>query len=136
PGGAAARPTAAQAARLRAWNALDWALYAHLNRSFWRRAEAFGAARLRDEAARLRGRRAALARRCLRGGGPVPARSVPDGRLRPFQPPGGGARILGYALRDGLPPAERERCARMATPELQYKDVLDRRQFGGNATAG
>ncbi|NXS50404.1 G3ST4 sulfotransferase, partial [Balaeniceps rex] len=128
--GAGPRVSPAQAARLRQWNHLDWALYAHLNRSFWRRAEAFGATRLREEVARLRHRRAALARRCLRGGGPLPAGAIADGRLRPFQPPG-RAQILGYALRDGLPPAERERCARLATPELQYKDILDRRQFGG-----
>ncbi|KAF1399607.1 Galactose-3-O-sulfotransferase 4, partial [Spheniscus magellanicus] len=85
---------------------------------------------LREEVSRLRQRRTALARRCLRGGGPLPARAIPDSRLRPFQPPG-RAQILGYALRAGLPPAERERCARLATPELQYKDILDRRQFGG-----
>ncbi|NWH73821.1 G3ST2 sulfotransferase, partial [Piaya cayana] len=48
------RVSPAQAARLRAWNGLDWALYAHLNRTFWRRVEAFGAARLRREASRLR----------------------------------------------------------------------------------
>ncbi|NXT26488.1 G3ST4 sulfotransferase, partial [Syrrhaptes paradoxus] len=119
-----------QAERLRAWNHLDWALYAHLNRSFWRRAEAFGTERLREEVTRLRRRRHALARRCFRGGGPLPARAIADGRLRPFQPPG-RAQILGYALREGLPPAERELCARLATPELQYKDILDRRQFGG-----
>ncbi|NWZ60645.1 G3ST4 sulfotransferase, partial [Haliaeetus albicilla] len=130
PAGDGPRVSPAQAARLRAWNSLDWALYAHLNRSFWRRAEAFGAARLREEVARLRQRRAALARHCLQGGGPLPARAIPDGRLRPFQPPG-RAQILGYALRAGLPPTERERCARLATPELQYKDILDRRQFGG-----
>ncbi|XP_064293748.1 galactose-3-O-sulfotransferase 4 [Phalacrocorax carbo] len=134
PAGDGPRVSPAQAARLRAWNSLDWALYAHLNRSFWRRAEAFGAARLREEVARLRQHRSALARRCLRGGGPLPARAIPDGRLRPFQPPG-RAQILGYALRAGLPPEERERCARLATPELQYKDILDRRQFGwGNAS--
>ncbi|NXK15847.1 G3ST4 sulfotransferase, partial [Herpetotheres cachinnans] len=130
PNGETPRVTPAQAARLRAWNGLDWALYAHLNRSFWRRAEAFGTTRLREEVARLRQRRATLARRCLRGGGPLPARAIADGRLRPFQPPG-RAQILGYALRAGLPPGERERCARLATPELQYKDILDRRQFGG-----
>ncbi|KAM6360763.1 galactose-3-O-sulfotransferase 4 [Pluvialis apricaria] len=130
PAGDGPRVSPAQAARLRAWNGLDWALYAHLNRSFWRRAEAFGAARLRREVARLRQRRHALAQRCLRGGGPLPARAIADGRLRPFQPPG-RAQILGYALRAGLPPAEREHCARLATPELQYKDILDRRQFGG-----
>ncbi|NWW57293.1 G3ST4 sulfotransferase, partial [Ifrita kowaldi] len=43
-----------QIRRLRAWNSLDWALYSHLNRSFWRKAEEFGIARLRDEVARLR----------------------------------------------------------------------------------
>ncbi|NXJ58640.1 G3ST4 sulfotransferase, partial [Spizaetus tyrannus] len=130
PAGDGPRVSPAQAARLRAWNSLDWALYTHLNRSFWRRAEAFGAARLREEVARLRQRRTALAHHCLQGGGPLPARAIPDGRLRPFQPPG-RAQILGYALRAGLPPTERERCARLATPELQYKDILDRRQFGG-----
>ncbi|NXN22775.1 G3ST2 sulfotransferase, partial [Nycticryphes semicollaris] len=127
--GGAPRVSPTQAARLRAWNNLDWALYAHLNRSFWRRAEAFGATRLQQEVARLRQHRHDLARRCLRGGGPLPARAIADGRLRPFQPPG-RAEILGYALRAGLPPAERERCARLATPELQYKDILDRWQFG------
>ncbi|XP_053908731.1 galactose-3-O-sulfotransferase 4 [Cuculus canorus] len=129
------RVSPAQAARLRAWNGLDWALYTHLNRSFWRRAEAFGAARLRREVARLRQRRDGLARRCLRGGGPLPARAIADGRLRPFQPPG-RAQIAGYALRTGLPPADAERCARLATPELQYKDILDRRQFGAAAGNG
>ncbi|NXX23775.1 G3ST4 sulfotransferase, partial [Podargus strigoides] len=124
------RVSPAQAARLREWNGLDWALYAHLNRSFWRRVEAFGAARLRDEVTRLRRRRDAVARRCLRGGGPLPASAIGDKRLRPFQPPG-MARILGYALKAGLAPEEREGCARLVTPELQYKDILDRRQFGG-----
>ncbi|NXX46946.1 G3ST4 sulfotransferase, partial [Tricholaema leucomelas] len=132
PPGATPRVSPAQAERLRAWNDLDWALYTHLNRTFWRRAEAFGAARLREEVTRLRQRRAAMARRCLQGGGPLPARAIADGRLRPFQPPG-RAQILGYALRAGLGPAERELCARLATPELQYKDILDRRQFGSGS---
>ncbi|NXX86958.1 G3ST4 sulfotransferase, partial [Urocolius indicus] len=119
-----------QVHHLRSWNKLDWALYTHLNRSFWRKVEAFGSSRLQREVSKLRQLRAALARRCLQGGGPLPAKSISDRRLRPFQP-AGRAQILGYALRDGLSPAERERCARLATPELQYKDILDRRQFGG-----
>ncbi|NXJ31114.1 G3ST4 sulfotransferase, partial [Dicrurus megarhynchus] len=118
-----------QKRRLRAWNSLDWALYSHLNRSFWRKAEEFGLARLREEVARLRQRREFLAGRCLKGGGPVPAQAIPDGNLRPFQPPGGG-KILGFALREGLGEEERELCSRMAMPELQYKDLLERRQFG------
>ncbi|NXB23481.1 G3ST2 sulfotransferase, partial [Rhagologus leucostigma] len=48
------RPSRWRARRLRAWNSLDWELYSHLNRSFWRKAERFGLARLRDEVARLR----------------------------------------------------------------------------------
>ncbi|NWW06351.1 G3ST4 sulfotransferase, partial [Oreocharis arfaki] len=40
--------------RFRAWNSLDWALYSHLNRSFWRRAEKFGLSRLRREVSQLR----------------------------------------------------------------------------------
>ncbi|NWW29221.1 G3ST4 sulfotransferase, partial [Falcunculus frontatus] len=116
--------------RLRAWNSLDWALYSHLNRSFWRKAEKFGIRRLRDEVSQLRQRREFLAGMCLRGGGPVPAQAIPDGNLRPFQPPGGG-KILGFALRDGLGEEERELCSRMAMPELRYKDLLEQKQFGG-----
>ncbi|NXM42928.1 G3ST4 sulfotransferase, partial [Gymnorhina tibicen] len=121
--------------RLRAWNSLDWALYAHLNRSFWRKAEEFGMERLRREVSQLRGRREFLAGKCLKGGGPVPAQAIPDGNLRPFQPPGGG-RILGFALKEGLGKEERELCERMAMPELQYKDLLERRQFGNGSGAG
>ncbi|NWI35451.1 G3ST4 sulfotransferase, partial [Picathartes gymnocephalus] len=119
----------AQIRRLRAWNSLDWALYSHFNRSFWREAEKFGISRLRREVAEIRRRREFLAGRCLRGGGPVPAQAIPDGNLRPFQPPGGG-KILGFALQEGLGKEERELCGRMALPELPYKDLLEREQFG------
>ncbi|NWH89703.1 G3ST4 sulfotransferase, partial [Aegithalos caudatus] len=114
---------------LRAWNSLDWALYSHFNRTFWRQAREFGLERLRAEAAELRRRRRLLAGKCLRGGGPVPAGNIPEGNLRPFQPPGGG-KILGFALKEGLRERDREMCARMAMPELPYKDLLERRQFG------
>ncbi|NXX27274.1 G3ST4 sulfotransferase, partial [Nicator chloris] len=127
---AAARPPSAERSRrLRAWNSLDWELYSHFNRSFWRQARQFGLARLSREAAEIRRRRQELAGKCLRGGGPVPAQAIPDGSLRPFQPPG-GEKILGFALKDGLGRRERELCGRMALPELPYKDLLERRQFG------
>ncbi|NWI84283.1 G3ST4 sulfotransferase, partial [Dryoscopus gambensis] len=48
------RTSRSQIRRLRAWNSLDWALYSHLNRSFWRKAEEFGLERLRREVAELR----------------------------------------------------------------------------------
>ncbi|NXS12774.1 G3ST4 sulfotransferase, partial [Neodrepanis coruscans] len=100
-----------RAQKLRAWNRLDWELYRHLNGSFWKRAEAFGIPRLRREVRRLRERREGLAKMCLKGGGPLPARDIPEGRFRPFQPPGGGD-VLGFALREGLEPPERELCVR------------------------
>uniref|UniRef100_A0A8C3Y571 G3ST4 sulfotransferase n=1 Tax=Catharus ustulatus TaxID=91951 RepID=A0A8C3Y571_CATUS len=125
----------AQIRRLRAWNSLDWALYSHFNRTFWRQAEEFGLERLSREVAEIRRRRRFLAGKCLRGGGPVPAQAIPDGNLRPFQPPGGG-KILGFALKEGLGEEERELCGRLAMPELPYKDLLERRQFGAqNGTA-
>ncbi|NXC27160.1 G3ST4 sulfotransferase, partial [Campylorhamphus procurvoides] len=109
---------------------LDWALYRHARRRFWAQAKAFGLPRLRREVSELRRRRRGLARLCLQGGGPVPGGDVPERSLRPFQPPG-AATVMGFALRPGLGPEERERCERMAMPELQYKDLLERRQFGG-----
>ncbi|NXN88946.1 G3ST4 sulfotransferase, partial [Bombycilla garrulus] len=118
-----------QIRQLRRWNALDWALYSHFNRSFLRAAEEFGAERLREEAAALRERRKVLAALCLRGGRPVRGADIAERSLRPFQPPGGGE-IMGFELREGLSGKDREMCGRMALPELPYKDLLERRQFG------
>ncbi|NWV59343.1 G3ST4 sulfotransferase, partial [Malurus elegans] len=129
------RISADQRRRLRAWNSLDWALYSHFNRSFWAKAEKFGVARLREEARELRERRRVLAGKCLKGGGPVPPKSIAAAELRPFQPPGGDS-ILGFALREGLQGEERRRCGRMAMPELPYKDLLERAQFGTNGSDG
>uniref|UniRef100_A0A8C8VJ10 Galactose-3-O-sulfotransferase 4 n=1 Tax=Pelusios castaneus TaxID=367368 RepID=A0A8C8VJ10_9SAUR len=121
-----------QTAQLRAWNALDWQMYVHFNQSFWRHVEAFGPDRLRAEVARLRARRQALAEHCLQGGGPVDAANIADERIRPFQ--FGQVPILGYALRPGLGPPDQQLCTRLITPELQYKDMLDARQFGSNGS--
>ncbi|NXR83460.1 G3ST4 sulfotransferase, partial [Pycnonotus jocosus] len=43
-----------QRRRLRVWNSLDWALYSHFNRSFWRHAREFGMERLGKEVEELR----------------------------------------------------------------------------------
>lgn len=115
------------AARLRAWNYLDWHLYTHFNRTFWARVEHFGYGRMAQEIAMLRKRQAQLMQRCLQGGGPLEPGHIADERIRPFQ--FGQAPILGYALRPGLAPRDQEVCQRMVTPELQYKDILDAKQF-------
>ncbi|XP_044528294.1 galactose-3-O-sulfotransferase 4 [Gracilinanus agilis] len=114
-------------ARARAWNNLDWALYVHFNHSLWDRADRYGRVRLASAVAKLRARRSALASRCLLGGGAVDPSQIADLQLRPFQ---FGARgVLGYVLRKGLTRQDQEECERLATPELQYKDKLDAKQF-------
>ncbi|XP_053121405.1 galactose-3-O-sulfotransferase 4 [Hemicordylus capensis] len=115
------------AARLRAWNSLDWHLYVHFNRTFWARVEHFGRARMAQEVAALQKRRVELEQHCLQGGGPLEPGHIADERIRPFQ--FGQVPILGYALRPSLAPGDQALCQRMVTPELQYKDLLDAQQF-------
>nr|XP_044998710.1 galactose-3-O-sulfotransferase 4 isoform X2 [Jaculus jaculus]XP_044998711.1 galactose-3-O-sulfotransferase 4 isoform X2 [Jaculus jaculus]XP_044998712.1 galactose-3-O-sulfotransferase 4 isoform X2 [Jaculus jaculus] len=114
-------------ARARAWNNLDWALYIHFNRSLWARIEQFGHRRLQRAVAELRARRAALAKHCLVGGEALDPKYITNHRLRPFQ--FGSTKVLGYVIQSGLSPQDQEECERLATPELQYKDLLDARQF-------
>lgn len=114
-------------ARARVWNNLDWALYVHFNRSLWARIKQYGQDRLESAVAELRARREALAKHCLLGGEALDPKYITDRRLRPFQ--FGSGKVLGYALRSGLSLQEREECERLATPELQYKDKLDAKQF-------
>ncbi|XP_030636739.1 galactose-3-O-sulfotransferase 4 [Chanos chanos] len=117
-----------QRQKLREWNALDWHLYQAFNRTFWEEVERFGRSRMEAEVALLRTRREVLAQVCLRDGGrPVEASRIRDKAIRPFQ--SGLVKILGYELQPGLDNATRQACLRMIRPEIQYKDLLDLRQF-------
>ncbi|KAM5131396.1 galactose-3-O-sulfotransferase 4 [Callospermophilus lateralis] len=114
-------------AQARAWNNLDWALYVHFNRSLWARIEQYGQRRLKHAVAELRARREAMAKHCLQGGKALDPKYITNSQFRPFQY--GSAKVLGYVLRSSLSPQDREECERLATPELQYKDKLDAKQF-------
>ncbi|XP_023978159.1 galactose-3-O-sulfotransferase 4 [Physeter macrocephalus] len=120
-------------ARARAWNNLDWALYVHFNRSLWARIKQYGQSRLDSAVAELRARREALAKHCLVGGEALDPKYITDRRFRPFQ--FGSGKVLGYVLRRGLSPQDREECERLATPELRYKDKLDAKQFPHTVSA-
>uniref|UniRef100_UPI0037E8D471 galactose-3-O-sulfotransferase 4 n=1 Tax=Semicossyphus pulcher TaxID=241346 RepID=UPI0037E8D471 len=123
-----------QREKLRQWNALDWYLYKAFNQTFWEEIEKFGRAQMEQEVALLRMRRDDLARVCLRDGGkPVEAQRIRDRNIRPFQ--SGLVKILGYELQPGLDNATRTACLRMIRPEIQYKDVLDAKQFPRAALA-
>ncbi|KAM9837017.1 galactose-3-O-sulfotransferase 4 [Aulostomus maculatus] len=120
--------TEEQREKLRQWNALDWYLYKAFNRTFWEEIDRFGHAKMEQEVALLRTRRDDLARVCLRDGGkPVEAHRIRDKNIRPFQ--SGLVKILGYELQPGLDNATRTACLRMIRPEIQYKDLLDMKQF-------
>lgn len=117
-----------QRERLRQWNALDWSLYRAFNRTFWEDVNRFGHTQMEQEVALLRMRREVLARVCLRDGGkPVEAHRIRDKNIRPFQ--SGLVKILGYELQPGLDNVTRTSCMRMIRPEIQYKDLLDFKQF-------
>ncbi|XP_063043474.1 galactose-3-O-sulfotransferase 4 isoform X2 [Engraulis encrasicolus] len=126
--GAVLALTDEQRQKLREWNALDWHLYQAFNRTFWEEVERFGKVRMEAEVMLLRTRREVLARVCLRDGGkPVEASRIRDKTIRPFQ--SGLVKILGYELQPGLDNNTRQACLCMIRPEIQYKDVLDLRQF-------
>lgn len=120
--------TKEQREKLQQWNALDWYLYKAFNRSFWEEISRFGHTLMEQEVALLRMRRDDLARVCLRDGGkPVEAHRIRDKNIRPFQ--SGLVKILGYELQPGLDNGTRTACLRMIRPEIQYKDLLDAKQF-------
>ncbi|XP_028419938.1 galactose-3-O-sulfotransferase 4 isoform X2 [Perca flavescens] len=120
--------TEEQREKLRQWNALDWHLYKSFNRTFWGEINRFGHAQMEQEVALLRTRREDLARVCLRDGGkPVESHRIRDKNIRPYQ--SGLVKILGYELQLGLDNATRMACLSMIRPEIQYKDVLDAKQF-------
>ncbi|KAM9313972.1 galactose-3-O-sulfotransferase 4 [Pholidichthys leucotaenia] len=117
-----------QKEKLRQWNALDWYLYKAFNRTFWEEISRFGHAQMEKEITLLRTRREDLARVCLKDGGkPVEAHRIRDKNIRPFQ--SGLVKILGYELQPVLDNATRMACLRMIRPEIQYKDLLDLKQF-------
>ncbi|XP_006875290.1 PREDICTED: galactose-3-O-sulfotransferase 2-like [Chrysochloris asiatica] len=113
--------------KARAWNALDWALYQHFNRTLWTQLRALGAERLQREVAALWRRREQLAHICLpHGEGAMPG-AVRDPQLAPLDH--GLAPILGYELKPGLDPATEHTCRGLATPELQFGQRLYLQQF-------
>ncbi|XP_029436428.1 galactose-3-O-sulfotransferase 4 isoform X2 [Rhinatrema bivittatum] len=113
--------------KLKEWNALDWYLYTHFNRTFWQKVEQLGWEQMKEKVLLLQKRQKELMKECVQGDKPVEANNIQDDSIRPFQ--SGQAKILGWVLKPDLDPLAKERCLRMVTPELQYKDLLNAKQF-------
>uniref|UniRef100_A0A8C4TLJ7 Galactose-3-O-sulfotransferase 4 n=1 Tax=Erpetoichthys calabaricus TaxID=27687 RepID=A0A8C4TLJ7_ERPCA len=107
----------AQEDQVKQWNAMDWYLYQHFNKTFWQRVESFGKSRMDQEVASLQARRKELENLCIL--------QVRNGEQNKY----GQARILGYDLNLNLSLPDKERCLRMILTELQYTDLLDKKQF-------
>ncbi|XP_078283969.1 galactose-3-O-sulfotransferase 2-like isoform X2 [Rhinoraja longicauda] len=109
--------------QIRAWNSLDWKLYLHFNKTFWRKVDLYGRQRMNEKVDLLQKARQKLKDLCLREGRSVDASQILDKNLKPFQY--GLAQIQGYNLNSDLTTGTRARCQRMIMPELHYKDLLD-----------
>nr|XP_061797065.1 galactose-3-O-sulfotransferase 2-like [Nerophis lumbriciformis] len=119
-------PTTAD--KIKRWNALDWRIYLHFNRTFWHKVDTLvGRDQMKVEVAQLKKRQAELANKCLKDGGPVDPLQVKEARLKPFQY--GAAVIQGYNLNPNMTAESKIKCERLITPELQYTDILYARQF-------
>ncbi|XP_067884516.1 galactosylceramide sulfotransferase-like [Heterodontus francisci] len=116
---AVAPPDPALEAQAQAWNQIDALLYAHFNRTFWRKVEIFGRGRMAWEVAELRWLNAQMVAACIEGGGPVGAAHVREAAFRPWQP-AGKQTIVGYNRKQEVEEPYREICNAMLTPEMQY----------------
>lgn len=114
--------------KIKSWNKLDWEIYMHFNRTFWEKIDwHIGRERMQQEVKMLRHKREQLAKICLQGGGSVAPNMIRDQALAPLQY--GRAKILGYNLKLGLEETTRQMCQRLVRPELQYSNLLYRKQF-------
>ncbi|XP_075056630.1 galactose-3-O-sulfotransferase 2-like [Mixophyes fleayi] len=108
--------------KIKTWNKFDWQLYVYFNSSFWKRVDKFGRERMQLEVQELQRRRAKQSEICLQG--LVDPQKIKDESLQPFQ--AGTDTILGYNLKPGLGKAEKLLCQRLATPELQYTELIQK----------
>ncbi|XP_040283697.1 galactose-3-O-sulfotransferase 4-like [Bufo bufo] len=112
--------------RIKSWNQLDWQLYIYFNNSFWNHVERFGRKRMRYKVEELKKRRAQLSEKCLDS--QVEPSLLKDKLMLPHQ--SGLAKILGYNLKSGLEQNDQQLCHRLVLPEVQYNDLLKKKQVG------
>uniref|UniRef100_A0A1A8KW54 Galactose-3-O-sulfotransferase 1 n=1 Tax=Nothobranchius kuhntae TaxID=321403 RepID=A0A1A8KW54_NOTKU len=105
------------------WNAIDWKLYQHFNRTFWNKVDTYGPERMAKDVAELRRRNQEMASICIEGGRAVEANSIHETDMQPWQPIGEKS-ILGYNLKKNVDKAHQKLCRKMLMPEIQYLTEL------------
>lgn len=105
------------------WNAIDWKLYQHFNKTFWNKVDMYGRQRMAEDVAELRRRNAKMANICIEGGHAVDAGSIHETDMQPWQPIGEKS-IMGYNMKKNVDMAYRKLCHKMLMPEIQYLSEL------------
>lgn len=105
------------------WNAIDWKLYQHFNKTFWEKVNAYGRQRMADDVAELRRRNTKMASVCIEGGHAVAAASIQETAMKPWQPIGESS-IMGYNVKMNVDKAHENLCRKMLMPEIQYLTEL------------
>ncbi|XP_030073037.1 galactose-3-O-sulfotransferase 2 [Microcaecilia unicolor] len=114
--------------RVKEWCSLDWKLYKHFNRTFWKRIqETIGMEKMQKEVELLRSRQKELTEICVQNGKPMHKSQIKDKHLKPYQ--SGTADIMGYGLKSGLANETMRICHRLIVPETQHTALLYAKQF-------
>ncbi|XP_029472189.1 galactose-3-O-sulfotransferase 2-like isoform X2 [Rhinatrema bivittatum] len=109
--------------RAKQWCSLDWKLYQHFNRTFWKRIqETIGLEKMKQEVEILQARQKELMQVCLQEGKAIDKSKIKDSGLQPAQ--AGNANILGYNLKLGLNNKTINVCRRMIIPEHIYTNRM------------
>ncbi|KAK7934086.1 hypothetical protein WMY93_004982 [Mugilogobius chulae] len=105
------------------WNAIDWKIYKHFNKTFWTKVDTYGRQRMALDVAELRRRNEEMTNICIEGGQAVEAGRIHETAMQPWQPIGEKS-ILGYNLKHNIDKTYRRLCRKMLMPEIQYLTEL------------
>ncbi|XP_029472023.1 galactose-3-O-sulfotransferase 2-like [Rhinatrema bivittatum] len=114
--------------RAKQWCSLDWKLYQHFNRTFWRRIqETIGQKEIQKEVEILHTRQKELMEICIQERSGTNIDKIKQKQFRPQQ--AGKAHILGYDLKPGLDSKYKKICHRMILPEFTHFTLMRNYQF-------
>uniref|UniRef100_A0A8C6TL69 Galactose-3-O-sulfotransferase 1 n=1 Tax=Neogobius melanostomus TaxID=47308 RepID=A0A8C6TL69_9GOBI len=106
-------------AKAQKWNSIDWKLYQHFNVTFWKKVDAYGIDRMKEDVKEMKRRNAEMHGFCIEGGHAVEAHNIKNSHFLPWQPVGESS-ILGYNINREIDPKFKTLCEKMLTPEIQY----------------
>ncbi len=104
------------------WNSADTQLYRHFNQTLWRKIEAYGLEKLKQEVAILKSENAALSKDCV-------ASTMSKGDPRMWYPP--GVKMESFKVNPNA--KNKVLCERITRPELTYMKLLADKQRRRNS---